>query len=137
MKYTTEIKLVNLKDAVLAEAGVIKPEEVRQVIEKEALVDTGASRLSLPKSLIQQLGLTPIGKTKSRTANGIVERTIYSAVEFTVLERTDAMPVTDLSDDAPVLVGHLVMEHLDLCIDVKRGLIYNPAHGNEWIEDQL
>jgi hypothetical protein len=47
------------------------------------------------------------------------------------------MTVTDLPDDAPVLIGHLVIEHLDLCIDVKRGLIYNPAHGDDWIEEQL
>ena len=47
------------------------------------------------------------------------------------------MTVTDLPDYAPVLIGHLVIEHLDLCIDVKRGLIYDPAHGNDWIEEQL
>ena len=137
MRHTTEIKLVNLKDTMLAQTGVIKPEEVRQVIVTDALVDTGASRLSLPKPLIQQLGLTPVGRAKSMTANVVVERTIYSSVEFTVLGRTDSMTVTDLPDSAPVLVGHLVMEHLDLCVDVNRGLIYNPAHGNEWIEEQL
>ncbi|MBI1930413.1 retropepsin-like domain-containing protein [Candidatus Poribacteria bacterium] len=136
MRYTTEIKLVNREDMIRAEDGVIRPEGVRQVIVKEALVDTGASRLSLPRSLIQQLGLTPVGKTRSKTANGEVDRTIYSEVEFTILGRADSMKVTDLPDDAPVLVGHLVMEHLDLCLDVKRGLIYNPAHGNEWIEEQ-
>ena len=137
MLYTTEIKLVNREDVTRAEDGIIKPEDIRQVIVKEALVDTGASRLSLPRPLIQQLGLTPVGKAKSMTANGIVDRTVYSEVEFTVLGRTDSMKVTDLSDDAPVLVGHIVMELLDLCLDVKRGLIYNPAHGNEWIEYQL
>ena len=137
MLYTTEIKLVNREDVILAERGFIKPEDVRQTIVREALVDTGASRLSLPQPLIQQLGLTPVGKAKSMTANGIVDRTVYSEVEFTVLGRTDSMKVTDLSDDAPVLVGHIVMELLDLCLDVKRGLIYNPAHGNEWIEYQL
>ena len=77
MEHTTEIKLVNLKDAILAKDSFIKPEEVRQVVVKEALVDTGASRLTLPRSLIQQLGLTPVGKTKSRTANSVVDRTIY------------------------------------------------------------
>ncbi len=137
MKHTTEIKLVNLKDMIRVEDGVIKPEEVRQVIVKEAIVDTGASRLSLPRLLIQQLGLTPVGKAKSRTTNGVVERTIYSTVEFTVLGRRGALEVTDLPDDVPVLVGHIVMELLDLCLDIKRGLIYNPAHDGEWIENQL
>ncbi len=137
MRHTTEIKLVNREDAILAQKGYIKPEDVRQIIVKDALVDTGASRLSLPKRLIQQLGLTPVGKTKSMTANGVANRTVYSEVEFTILERPGSIQVTDLPDNAPVLVGHIVMELLDLCLDVKRGLIYNPAHGNEWIEEQF
>lgn len=137
MRHTTEIKLVNRRDAILAQEDFIKPEDVRQAIVKDALVDSGASRLSLPKRLIQQLGLTPVGKAKSITANGIAERTVYSEVEFTILGRPGSIQVTDLPDDAPVLVGHIVMELLDLCLDVKRGLIYNPAHGNEWIEEQF
>ncbi len=137
MRHTTEIKLVNREDAILAREGYIKLEDVRQIMVKDALVDTGASRLSLPKRLIQQLGLTPVGKAKSMTANGLAERTIYSAVEFTILGRSGLLRVTDLPDNAPVLVGHIVMELLDLCLDVKRGLIYNPAHGNEWIEEQF
>lgn len=135
MRHTTEIQLVNLGDLSLAKAGVIKSEEVRQVIVRDALVDSGASRLSLPEPIIKQLGLDAVDKTRSRTANGIVERTVYSPVEFTVLGRTDSMRVTDLPDDCPVLVGYMVMEHLDLHLDMQRGLIYNPEHGDDWIED--
>ena len=91
MRHTTEIKLVNREDTFLAQKGYLKPEDVRKAIVKDALVDTGASRLSLPKHLIQQLGLTPVGKTKSMTANGIAERTIYSEVEFTILGRPGSM----------------------------------------------
>ena len=137
MKHTTKIELANLEDMNLANAGIIKPEEVRRVTVEDALVDTGATRLSLPKPLIQQLGLTPVGTTKVRTANGIVDRIIYSTVEFTVLERKETIRVTDLPDNAPVLVGHMVLEMLDLCLDIRKGLIYNPDHNNEWIEDQL
>lgn len=137
MRHTAEIKLVNRKDLMLAEEEFIKPEEVRQVVVKDALVDTGASRLSLPKPLIQQLGVTPVGKARSMTANGMVERTMYSEVEFTILGRTGSIQITDLPDGAPVLIGHIVMELLDLCLDINRGLIYNPAHGNEWIEEQF
>ena len=137
MRHTVEIKLVNRDDIALANGGIIKSEEVRQVIVKDALVDWGASRLSLPELIIKQLGLDAVDKTRSRTANGIVERRVYSEVRYTVLERTDAMQVTDLPDNCPVLVGHMVMEHLDLHLDMKRGLIYNPEHGDDWIEDQL
>ncbi len=137
MKHTTKIELTNLKDLNLANAGVIKPEKVRRATVENALVDTGATRLSLPKSLIEQLGLMPVGTTRARTANGIVDRIIYSTVEFTVLERKETIRVTDLPKNTPVLVGHMILELLDLCVDIKKGLIYNPDHDNEWIEDQL
>ena len=135
MRHTTEIELVNLADTVLADRGVIKREEVRRVIVKDALVDTGATRLCLPQPLIEQLGLTPFGNAKARTATGIVDRIIYSEVRFTILEREGSLPVTNLPADAPVLVGHMVLEQLDLCIDIRKGLIYNPDHDDDWIEE--
>ena len=58
----------------MANRGVITPEEVRRVTVEDALVDTGATRLSLPQPLIEQLGLTPFGKAKAYTSNGIVNR---------------------------------------------------------------
>ena len=137
MKHTTRIELVNRKDMFLAEAGVIAPEEIRRVIVKDAVVDTGATRLSLPEPLIEQLGLTPVGRARARTTNGIVNRIIYSEVRFTVLERAGTLEVTELPANVPVLVGHMVLEMLDLCVDIREGLIYNPAHDGEWIEDQL
>ena len=136
MKHTTKIELTNLTDLNLADAGVIRPEEVRRATIENALVDTGATRLSLPPPLIEQLGLTPVGITRAMTANGIVDRTIYSVVEFTVLERRGALEVTDLPENAPVLVGQMVLELLDLCLDIRKGVTYNPDHDNEWIEEQ-
>ena len=132
MEHTTRIELENLKDLHLAEAGVINSGDVRHLTVKDALVDTGATGLCLPKSLIEKLGLTPLRKARAHTANGIVERTIYSEVKYTVLERSDSIQVTDLPDDAPVLVGHMILEALDLWIDIENGLIYNPAHDGEW-----
>ncbi len=137
MQHTTKIELVNLKDLNLAEAGIIKSEEVRRVVVEDAIVDTGATRLALPKLLIEKLGLTPVGSKRARTTNGTVIRTVYSTVAFTVLERMGTMLVTELPDNVPVLVGHTVLEDLDLCVDIKEGLVYNPTHDGEWIEDQL
>ena len=137
MKHTTRIEIANLKDMNLAEVGVINPEQIRRVTVEDAVVDTGATRLALPKPLIEQLGLTPVRSTRSLTTNGVVERTVYSPVEFTVLGRTDNIQVTDLPANVPVLVGHVILELLDLCLDIKKGLIYNPDHDDEWIEDLL
>ena len=136
MKHTTTIELANLTDLNLAEAGFIEPEAVRCVTVEDALVDTGATRLSLPTPLIEYLGLTPVESAKAVTSNGIVDRTIYSTVRFTVLERKGTLEVTDLPENVPVLVGHMVLELLDLCLDIRKGLTYNPDHDNEWIEEQ-
>ncbi len=137
MRHTTQIELVNQNDLVAVQLGVMNPEEVRRLTVPDALVDTGATGLCLPIPLIENLGLTPIKTVRARTATGIIDRLLYSAVEFTILERTSLMQITDLPAGSPVLVGHMVLEHLDLCVDIKEGLIYNPAHDGEWITEIL
>ena len=137
MRHTTQIELVNQNDLVAVQLGVMNPEEVRRLTVPDALVDTGATGLCLPIPLIEDLGLTPIKTVRARTATGIIDRFLYSAVEFTILERTSLMQITDLPEGSPVLVGHMVLEHLDLCVDIKEGLIYNPAHDGEWITEIL
>lgn len=132
MEHTTRIELENLKDLHAVELGVRKSEDVRRLTIEDALVDTGATGLCLPKSLIEQLGLTPLRSIGVQTANGPAERTVYSEVRYTVLERTYSIQVTDLPEDAPVLVGHMILEALDLCVDMRKGLIHNPAHGGAW-----
>ena len=132
MEHTTRIELENLKDLHAVELGIRKSEDVRRLTIENALVDTGATGLCLPKSLIEQLGLTPLQSIGVQTANGPAERTVYSEVRYTVLERTYSIQVTDLPEDAPVLVGHMILEALDLCVDMRKGLIHNPAHGGAW-----
>lgn len=133
MEHTTRIELENLKDLYAAELGAINSEDVRRITIENAFVDTGATGLCLPTSLIQQLGLTPLRNIRAQTANGTIDRTVYSQVKYTVLERSDFITVTDLPEDAPVLVGHMILEALDLCVDIQNGLIYNPAHDGEWM----
>lgn len=137
MRHIAEIELANLEDLHAVRLDVKKLEEVRRLTVKDALVDTGATRLCLPTSLIEHLGLTPVDTRSARTATGIVERTLYSEVEYTLLGRSSTARVTNLPEGSPVLIGHMVLEELDLCVDMRRGLIYNPAHGDDWIEEQL
>ena len=137
MRHTTQIELENLYDLVAVKLGAMDPGDVRRIRGTDALVDTGATGLCLPTSLIEQLGLTPVEMTRARTATGIVERMLYSEVQFTILERTRSIQVTDLPEGPPVLVGHMVLEHLDLCLHIKKGLIYNSAHDGEWIIEIL
>ena len=76
MRHTTQIELENLYDLVAVKLGVMDPEDVRNLIVVDALVDTGATGLCLPTPLIEQLGLTPIETRRARTATGIIDRVL-------------------------------------------------------------
>ena len=135
MKHTTRIELANQDELILAGAGVMNPEDVKQLTVEDALVDTGATRLGLTPSLIEQLGLTPLRSESVRTVNGITELWIYSQVQFKILERESITTVMGIPEGASVLIGHILLEDLDLCLDIKKGLIYNPAHDGEWMSE--
>ena len=135
MRHTARIELANNDELVLANAGIMNPEDVRRITVEDALVDTGATRLGLPPSLIEQLGLTPFRSEPVRTVNGVTELWIYSPVQFRLLARESITTVLGVPEGTPVLIGHLLLEDLDLCLDIKQGLIYNPAHDGEWMSE--
>ena len=135
MRHTAKIELANNDELVLANAGILAPEDVKRITVEDALVDTGATRLGLPPSLIEQLGLTPFRSERVRTVNGLTELWIYSPVQFTILEREGITTVMGVPEGTPVLIGHILLEDLDLCLDIKKGLIYNPAHDGEWMTE--
>jgi predicted aspartyl protease len=99
-----------------------------------ALVDAGATLLSLPRHLIQQLGLEEQYKKRVRSSIGVSEASVYEAVRLTIQGRTCTMDVMESPDDTPVLIGQLPLEHLDFVVDLRsRSLIGNPAHGGEHV----
>ncbi len=54
----TEATVYNLGDLFEASRGNRRSEEVRKITVTDALVNTGATTLALPKRLLDQLGLT-------------------------------------------------------------------------------
>ena len=135
MRHTARIELANNDELVAVKLGIMSPEDVKRITVEDALVDTGATRLGLPPTLIGQLGLTPIRSAPVRTVNGITELWIYSPVQFRLLERESITTVLGVPEGAPALIGHILLEDLDLCLDIKKGLIYNPAHDGEWMTE--
>ncbi len=132
-RINVKIKVENAVDSVLAQQGQRSPQEVRRV-ELEALVDTGASLLCLPKSAIEALGLNKIGARRVTTANGGVDRDIYGDARLTVLNRTCTVDVIELFEDTPPLLGYIPLENLDLVPDPTTESL-NPAHGDEIVLD--
>jgi predicted aspartyl protease len=128
----------NLEDRFKADAGALSPEEVRRVDVPDALVDTGAVMLSLPKRLITRLGLKPFRTRRVRTVGRIVETSIYSAARLTVEGREFTGDVAEVPDDCPVLIGQIPLEGLDFVVDpIGQRLIGNPDHGGEHMIDIL
>ena len=131
-RVTVEALIENLHDAYNVEGGLIPPESARKILVADALVDTGATLLSLPVSLIRQLGLSRFATKRVTSSIGQAEVGIYQAVQLTIQGRTCSMDVMEVPDGVPVLIGQLPLEHLDFVFDLRdRKLIGNPAHGGE------
>jgi len=130
----TEATIESLKDLWKAQHGHLPPEDVRRITVPNALVDSGATFLSLPTRIIRQLGLAPVKARKVVSSTGIAEAMRYEAVRLTIQGRDCTMDVIEVPYSVPVLIGQLPIGHLDFVIDPRsRTLIGNPAHGGEHI----
>jgi clan AA aspartic protease len=131
-KVIVAAKIENAGDLFNASQGLIPAEKVRSVEIPDALVDTGASTLSLPKRYISQLGLQPLRARRAKTAAGTAMLHAYGTVRLTIQERDWAGDVVEIPDDCPTLIGQLPLEGLDFVVDpVNQRLIGNPEHGGE------
>jgi predicted aspartyl protease len=130
----TEATIENLEDLWAVKQGILTAAQARRITVPDALVDTGATLLSLPTHTIQQLGLEKTGakRVTSSTGGGVAD--MYSAVRLTIQGRSCTMDVMEVPDDMPVLIGQIPIEHLDFVVDLRsRTLIGNPAHGGEHV----
>src|SRR4051812_43304686 len=131
-KVLVSAKIEKLEDARNAADGHIPAGRVRSIEVTDALVDLDTPDLSMPKRLIERLGLAPVRMRRARRSEETVFVQGYEQVRLTIQGR-DCMPVvSELPDDGPVRIGYLPVEHLDFVVDpVERKLVGNPAHGGE------
>jgi predicted aspartyl protease len=133
-KVIVPARIENVGDVWAVSEGLRQPEQVRFVEVQDALVDTAASTLCLPKRFVAQLGLQPGQQRRVRTSGGPATLQMFGAVRLTVQERQWTGDVVEVPDDCPVLIGQIPLEGLDFVVDpVGQRLIGNPAHGGEHI----
>ena len=133
-RVTTKIVVENAGDEWAVKHGVIKANEVRRITIDDALVDTGAAFLTLPKKMVKALGLTKFGEKRFKTAAGERMAGMFDAVRLTIEGRTCTVDVMEAPNGVPVLIGQIPLEILDFVVDPKRQrIIGNPAHGGEWV----
>ena len=137
-KVVVSAKIENLADLSKVWEGELAADQVRRVEVTDALIDTGATMLSLPIQLIQQLGLRRHRTKTAQTSAGVFTFGIYGAVRLTVQERDCVIEVAELPDGCPPLIGQIPLEMLDFVVDLKnRCLIGNPDHGGENMIDMF
>lgn len=128
----TEATIENLKELWEAERGLIPKEKVRRIHVEDALVDTDATALALPKRYIEQLSLVKKGERRSTSAQGVFMVPMYETVKLTIMGRDMPLDVMEVPDEIPVLIAQIPLEMFDLVVDPQgRRLIGNPAHGGE------
>jgi len=115
----TEITLKNEADRILAKRGIMKANEIRQ-ITTQAIVDTGAWTLVINKGTREKLGLDDKGLGEGTLADGQKkEYPLAGPLEVWWKNRhmtCDALVIPDAPD---VLLGAMVLEHMDLTINPK------------------
>jgi clan AA aspartic protease len=113
------VTLINVRDEVAVRLGQLTAGEVRRYTT-EALIDTGATRSTLPPFVADQLGLLRLGRTEAQMAGGRrVEVDVAEPVLIDVLGRQTSEDALVLGEQA--LLGVTVLEKLDLVADCVRG----------------
>lgn len=133
-KVLVPARIENVYDLHEVSLGTRAAEAVRWVEVPDALVDMGASTLSLPKHLVAQLGLKPFRSRQARTSAGTATLQVYGTVRLTVQGRDCTCDVIEIPEDCPILIGQVPLELLDFVVDSSgQRLIGNPAHGGEHV----
>src|SRR5438093_871815 len=106
-RVVTEATIESLKDLWDVNRGLLPADRVRRVTVPDALVDTGATLLSLPTSLIRSLGLSQTSTRRVTSSTGPAQAAMYEAVRLTIQGRDCTMDVLEVPDGVPVLIGQI------------------------------
>jgi predicted aspartyl protease len=137
-KVLVPAKIEYLGDLYDVKKGQLSGDKVRTIEVSDALVDTGATYLGLPRRLIQQLGLMPYTTRRMRTSAGPIQAQVYGTVRLTIQERDCTCDVLELPDECPVLIRQIPLEAVDFVVDpINQRVIGNPDHNGECMFDMF
>lgn len=137
-KVVVPARIENWRDVEDVARGSLSPDDVRAVEVEDALVDTGATMLSLPSRLVGQLGVSRLRSRTARTTAGVKSFTIHGPVRLTIQGRECITEISEIPDDCPVLIGQIPLEMLDFVVDpLGQRLLGNPDHGGQQMIDMF
>ena len=95
--------------------------EKEGAVKKEALVDAGATVLTLPEEIVAGLGLTRGGFVTASYADGTKKRRqIGRGVIIEIMGR-EALVDCVIEPAGRILIGQIPLEEMDLIVDTKSG----------------
>jgi clan AA aspartic protease len=119
-RFSVTFEVANNDDMAAARRGDLDENKVRR-LTISGLVDSGASRLVLPKKVVEHLGLPSAEVVKVKYADGRRgKRSVVQGVYVQLQGRNSIFKaiVEPKRDDA--LIGAIVLEDLDFLIDCEK-----------------
>ena len=119
-RFSVTVELANNRDLALLEAGHIPPDRVRR-LSVRGVVDSGAMRLVLPKSVADRLGLPISGTVGVQYADGRRgERPLAGDVHLTYGGRSSVFNAIVEPAREAALIGAIGLKDLDFVVDCVR-----------------
>jgi predicted aspartyl protease len=122
-RFSVDLDVTNDEDLVRARAGDLPQDQVRRV-RISGVVDTGASRLVLPATVVAQLGLPATDPVTVRFADGRRDQRATVGHAYVQIQGRGSVftaVVEPGRDDA--LIGAIVLEELDFIPDPTRQVL--------------
>ena len=119
-RFSVDIELANYDDIARAKGGDTSAASVRRT-KIRGVVDSGATRLVIPESVANQLGLRISSTAQVRYADGrTAQRPIASAIQLSYGGRESVFNAIVEPGRDSALIGAIVLEDLDLLIDCSK-----------------
>jgi clan AA aspartic protease len=119
-RFSVSFEVANNNDLALAQAGHLDPAQVRRV-SLQGLVDSGASRLVLPRKVVEQLGLPVTDHVKVKYADGrTAKRPVVQGVHVALQGRDSIFKAVVEPRRDTALIGAIVLEDLDFLVDCEK-----------------
>ena len=129
------VVIENVDDRRRADAGQLPADQVRR-IQVDALVDSGATCMCLPESLVQQLGLPFNRVRESRTVLGPAMLKIHGGARILAEGRDCDDEIMAIPEGRQALLGQIPLEKMDFWVDcTNQRLVGNPEHGGQWMAE--
>jgi predicted aspartyl protease len=119
-RFSVSFEVANYDDLAAVRRGDLDSSKVRR-LTIPGLVDSGASRLVLPKRVVEQLGMTASEFVKVKYADGrIAKRPVVQGVHVELQGRSSIFKAVVEPKRDTALIGAIVLEDLDFLVDCEK-----------------